>query len=528
MSPHDDLHAFGTRFLHHEELGFSLDLSDVPLDEAWLDDQASAAASAMEAMHALEKGSIANPDEQRQVGHYWLRDPDRAPEAEQGQMIRDAAESSFAFAKRVLDGAITAPGGGRYRHVISVGIGGSALGPQLVSGALAGASAPLALHFVDNTDPDGIDAVLSGLDLDALMHTLVLVTSKSGGTKETRNGLLEVRHAFESRGLPFAERAVAVTGVDSALDRQAASEGWLARFPMWDWVGGRTSVTSVVGLLPAALQGLDVGALLAGARSMDAWTRLEEPLQNPALAMALSWLRLGNGRGDRAMVVLPYKDRLDLIARYLQQLVMESIGKAEDLQGKAVHQGLTVYGNKGSTDQHAFVQQLRDGRDDFFACFVEVLRDRAGGSIHVEEDVTSGDYLAGFLAGTRAALADAGRPSMTISLQEVDARSVGALIALFERAVGLYASLIGINAYHQPGVEAGKKAAARVLELQASVLDVLRAGEGVALDIALVAERAGAEDVREVVRLLRRLAVNRPEVVVEGTDPLLSRYAWRG
>jgi len=172
------------------------------------------------------------------------------------------------------------------------------------------------------------------------------------------------------------------------------------------------------------------------------------------------------------MVVLPYKDRLLLFSRYLQQLVMESLGKRLDLAGKVVDQGIAVYGNKGSTDQHAYVQQLRDGVNNFFVTFIRVL-ESGGAGIEVEKGITAGDYLLGFLLGTRQALYENGRQSMTITIRRVDARNIGILIALFERAVGFYASLIGINAYHQPGVEAGKKAAAAVLALQAKLKSAL-------------------------------------------------------
>ena len=181
------------------------------------------------------------------------------------------------------------------------------------------------------------------------------------------------------------------------------------------------------------------------------------------------WHYAGDGRGKKDMVILPYKDRLMLFSKYLQQLVMESLGKEKDLDGNVIHQGIAVYGNKGSTDQHAYVQQLRDGVPNFFVTFVEVEKDRGGGRFEVEPGVTSGDYLQGFLRGTRAALYESGRESITITIPKVNAFYVGALIALYERAVGFYASLVNINAYHQPGVEAGKKAATRVLELQARV-----------------------------------------------------------
>src|SRR5258705_1730504 len=140
------------------------------------------------------------------------------------------------------------------------------------------------------------------------------------------------------------------------------------------------------------------------------------------------------------MVVLPYKDRLELFSRYLQQLVMESLGKEKDLAGNVVNQGLAVYGNKGSTDQHAYIQQLREGLNNFFAVFIEVLKDQEGEPLEVEPNTTSGDYLIGFFLGTRRALYENKRESVTITLIQVNSHAVGTLIALFERAVGLYAS----------------------------------------------------------------------------------------
>jgi glucose-6-phosphate isomerase len=137
------------------------------------------------------------------------------------------------------------------------------------------------------------------------------------------------------------------------------------------------------------------------------------------------------------MVVLPYKDRLLLFSRYLQQLVMESLGKEFDLQGKVVNQGIAVYGNKGSTDQHAYVQQLREGVNNFFVTFIEVLKDReAKTSLEVEPGVTSGDFLQGFYLGTRDALSEKDRSSITITVQDVSPRTLGMLIALYERVVG--------------------------------------------------------------------------------------------
>jgi glucose-6-phosphate isomerase len=249
---------------------------------------------------------------------------------------------------------------------------------------------------------------------------------------------------------------------------------------------------------------------------MDAATRSTETAKNPAALLALMWYFATDGKGAKDMVVLPYKDRLMLFSKYLQQLVMESLGKELDLDGKVVHQGIAVYGNKGSTDQHAYVQQLREGVHNFFATFIEVLKDRDGDSIEVESGTTSGDFLQGFFLGTRDALYDNGRQSITITIREVTHEAVGQLIALFERAVGLYASLINVNAYHQPGVEAGKKAAATVLEIEQQVIAHLKERSGEKLDAVTIAQNLNLESQTELIfKLLNRLVANRRGLLVD-------------
>jgi glucose-6-phosphate isomerase len=321
--------------------------------------------------------------------------------------------------------------------------------------------------------------------------------------------MLEAEAKFKDKGLQFHNHAVAVTGAGSDLDKNAEKNGWLARFPMHDWVGGRTSVMSAVGLLPMALEGFDIDNFLAGAAAMDERTRTPDVAQNAAMLLALMWYYTGNGKGNKDMVILPYKDRLALFSKYLQQLVMESLGKEKDLGGKIVHQGIAVYGNKGSTDQHAYVQQLRDGVLNFFVTFIEVDKDRHNPAIDIEDGVTSGDYLHGFLRGTRTALYESGRESVTLSIPKVDAFNIGVLIALYERAVGFYASLVNINAYDQPGVEAGKKAATKLLQLQKQVGEKLTAGPGkTAEEIA----RSIDADPEEVFHVLRHLASNNSHI----------------
>ena len=500
---------------YDEKLDFYLDVSRMSFDDAFVDRIKPKFDKAFRDIEALEAGAIANPDENRMVGHYWLRNPDLAPNPEIKQDIIDTQQKILDFQQQVHSGAIHPPGGVKFTDILSIGIGGSALGPQFVAQALAPHNPPLRIHFIDNTDPAGIEKVIAQIG-DRLESTLVSVVSKSGGTPETRNGMVEVKKAYQDRGLDFAAYALAITGKNSKLETIAKQEGWLATFPMRDWVGGRTSELSAVGLVPAALQGTNIQQMLEGAKTMDLLTKKPNIKQNPAALLALSWYAAGNGQGEKDMVILPYKDSLLLFSRYLQQLIMESLGKEQDLDGNIVNQGIAVYGNKGSTDQHAYVQQLREGVNNFFLTFIEVQKDRSGANVEVEPGITSGDYLLGLLLGTRQALYEKQRDSITITIPEVNENTVGALIALYERAVSLYASLVNINAYHQPGVEAGKKAAASVLAIQNKIMKVLAEAKS-SMSLVELAEKAGARDeIETVYKIIGHLQANKPNIVVEG------------
>jgi glucose-6-phosphate isomerase len=512
------------RFKHYniyfDTLNFGIDISRIDFDDAFLGEMESTIQAAYAAMQELEAGSIANIDENRMVGHYWLRNPKLAPAKELAEAIETCIRKVKEVALKIHNGNLKGSNG-NFKNLLVIGIGGSALGPQFVADALGDSKTDkVRLFFFDNTDPDGFDRTLLQLD-GQLGETLSLVISKSGGTPETRNGMLEAEAAYQTSGLNFAEHAIAITGEGSKLDNYAKENNWLDTFPMWDWVGGRTSVFSAVGLLPAAIQGIDIDRMLAGAAAMDVTTRTTKTLENPAALLALMWYHATNGIGAKDMVVLPYKDRLMLFSKYLQQLVMESLGKATDLDGKSVNQGITVYGNKGSTDQHAYVQQLREGVHNFFVTFIEVLKDRDSDSIAVEKNFTSGDFLQGFLLGTRDALYEKGRQSITLTIDSVIPETVGQLIALFERAVGFYASLVNINAYHQPGVEAGKKAAAAVLKIEEQVIAHVRANKGSPETVESIATKLGLEPHREIIfKLLFRLASNRHYIDMNIKTPL--------
>jgi glucose-6-phosphate isomerase len=518
---------FQKYYTEFPEIGLALDLSRMNVDNTFFAAMEPRMQKAFADMAALESGAIANPDEKRMVGHYWLRNPALAPTPEIRKEIEETFKRIKDFAAKIHAGEIRGTGGA-FKNYLLIGIGGSALGPQFVSHALGDPRTDkLKPFFFDNTDPDGMDRVLAAIGAD-LNRTLCIVISKSGGTKETRNGMLIAEEAFKHAGLEFGRHAVAVTMEGSELDKHAVVNKWIARFPMWDWVGGRTSELSTVGLLPAALQGIDITNLLSGACECDKLTRKFNTKANPASLLSLSWYESGNGKGSKTMVVLPYKDRLELFSKYLQQLVMESLGKEHDKDGKVVNQGIVVLGNKGATDQHSYIQQLRDGPNNFFATFIEVMKDGNGKAMQVEPGVTSGDYLQGFYLGTRQALAENGRESITITVKEVSPSVVGILIALFERAVGFYASLVNINAYHQPGVEAGKKAAGKVILIQRQTLEFLSKQPGKPFTVEDIAKGiAQADEVENVFKILEHLSANQHSAIRKslGSNILENRYA---
>lgn len=484
--------------------GFSVDVGLTGLPDTFVEDMTAPAAAAFSAMASLEAGALANADEGRAVGHYWLRAPELAPSAALGREIRDSWKKLSDF---------TARAGQRFDEFVHIGIGGSANGPRMLCQAWPGGRCRG--RFLDNADPDEVARLLDR-PAERLDRTLVSVVSKSGITPTPWQVMLEAERMFARAGVDFARHAVATTTAGSALAELAAERGWLEIFPLWEWVGGRTSVTSMAGLLPAALAGADSSAFLDGAASMDSVTRVASVRENPAAMLALTWYWLGSGRGDKAMVVLPYRDRLTAVVPWLQQLVMESVGKRFDRAGRVVQQGLTVYGHKGVSDQHSYLQQLRDGPTDFFATLIGVHRDEGTPN-------TLSEHLFGNLLGTSTALDERGRPVVVVMLPDGRERSLGALVALFERAVGLYAELIDVNAYHQPGVD--KRVALPVLALRNALLDVL-AENREPMTAVEVADATGQARPDVVHRLLDHLAIANPEKVgVTGArSPGSARY----
>ncbi len=434
---------------------FYLDFSKSLFSKNLVDNYSEKFKSALNELKALEKGEKVNKDEDRMVGHYWLRNSEISPNKDISSSITEEIEKIKNFSKD------------KYTSCIWVGIGGSGLGPRLLHDAFSSSKSKIKFYFLDNTDPDGVELALESVE--DLSKTLVAFVSKSGGTTEPKNCLAILKEIWKREGLSVSNSFISVSVLNSKLDTEARENNWLERFFLWDWVGGRTSIWSAVGLLPLYLYGANIDEFLKGASWMDEQTRSSDLVKNPAGLLASAWHDFSTEQGIKNMVILPYRDRLGLLGQYFQQLVMESIGKENDFDGNVVNEGISVFGNKGTTDQHSFVQQLREGPNDFFAIFIDILKNNSTGTkyscgeIEVEPGIKASDYLTSFLIGTQLALYEKKRSSIYISFDEHKEFSLGAIIALFERAVSFYASYTNINAYNQPGVEAGKKAAGEVI-----------------------------------------------------------------
>lgn len=354
---------------------------------------------------------------------------------------------------------------------VVLGIGGSALGPIALRTALrpsgwnalseASRGGLPRLHVLDNVDPATIAALLERLDLRT---TLFVVTSKSGGTAETMAQYLVVRGRLDAARLDPREHLVMLTDPErGALRRIVRTEG-IPALDIPPNVGGRFSVLSPVGVLPALLIGIDARALLAGAGEMRARCESDDPAQNPAGAFAvLQWLA-DTQSGRSIHVFMPYADPLRDMAAWFVQLWAESLGKQRP-DGTAV--GPTPIAALGATDQHSQVQLFMEGPADKTVTFVGVREGGVDLTIPgVHADIADLAYLGGRSLGellraeqqaTAGALAARGRPNLTMTLDRCDAAHVGGLFMLLEIATAYAGELYGVNAFDQPGVELGKR-----------------------------------------------------------------------
>ena len=358
---------------------------------------------------------------------------------------------------------------GRFRDVVVLGIGGSALGPVALRTALrppqwnqlndrARDGWPR-LHVLDNVDPVTVAATL---DRVALAETLFLVVSKSGGTAETMAQYLIVRARLEDARLPLADHLAFVTDPQRGALRPIAARDGIPTLDIPANVGGRFSVLSPVGMLPAALIGIEVAAILEGAADLVRRCGDADPSRNPAAAFAvLQWLADTIG-GRPVHVLMPYADPLRDVAAWFVQLWAESLGKRRG----GGHVGPTPVPALGATDQHSQVQLFMEGPPDKTLTFLAVRQPEVDLSIpRLHADVPDLSYLGGHSLwellnaerrATAGALAARGRPSVTIELDRIDPWHVGGLLMLFEVATAYAGALYDINAFDQPGVELGK------------------------------------------------------------------------
>jgi glucose-6-phosphate isomerase len=368
------------------------------------------------------------------------------------------------------------------RDVLQIGIGGSSLGAECVFHALAHPAHNLLpdarrkgprLHFLDNVDPDRLHGLLDALDL---RHTLIHVVSKSGGTVETAAGFQLVRGALREtlpksrRDHAMRDHVVATTGAGQLHEFCLEEDIEIIDFP--SDIGGRFSVFTASGLFAPAVLGLDITGLVQGARRMVNRLTRDRAQDNLASSAAAVAFLLATQRGIATQVFFPYADALEPLARWMVQLTAESLGKADPAgtgRRSASGVGSTPIPARGTTDQHSQVQLFVEGPADKLVVFVTTARSgrdmRLPNSLPDEDPaaylagVPLGELLRAEQAGTAIALAEAERPTLCWRLPELHPYTLGQLLVAWEAQTAVHADLLGVNAYDQPGVEAGKVAA---------------------------------------------------------------------
>lgn len=366
---------------------------------------------------------------------------------------------------------------GRFENMVVLGIGGSALGNIALQAAL---HSPLynlqsdrktpRVFVVDNVDPTVLADVLAFCEQSGgIQNTLFNVISKSGETAETAAQFMVVRDLLNKHlGDKAGENVVAVTDPAKGTMRQICDAEGYATLPVPEGVGGRFSSLSPVGLFSAAMTGIDIDALLDGAHAMDTRCGSKELLENPAAMLAHLLVELGTSKGKPNHVLMPYANRLYLLADWFRQLWAESLGKQHDTQGNEVFTGFTPIKALGTTDQHSQVQLYREGPNDKVIGLLEVNDWSAAdisipGGLGVEalnylEGSTIGTLLNAEKRATEYALVESQRPNFTITFPKIDATHVGEFIMLWQIATAYAGLMLNIDAYDQPAVELGKQA----------------------------------------------------------------------
>nr|CAG4714790.1 unnamed protein product [Naegleria fowleri] len=459
---------------------------------------------AAEKIRGIESGKVVNKtvivseSENRCVDHYNLRLKNSSVAGksldESLKLWNDIVEKVDA----ITSGKFKNPQNGKaYKNVIFNGIGGSYLGPLLLCVAIKGIyyndlqqrDGLPKLYFVSNTDAESFDQLFGEKGVLDLSESLLVNMSKSGGTAETKGNMNSFNRLLVDRGIAqngnIGPYNIAITTKNSNFDKFAQKNQFLHTFYMNEETGGRTSVGSAIGMVPATFAKLDFAEFLRGQSYMDEMTRrfdtLEHQLKNPALITAILLDHYQKRHGRKNLIVLGYSDSLREFAHYLQQLYMESLGK-QFLENSGVEnpEGQTVFGGVGTGEQHAFMQQVQKGINDCIVKFVHFLKRSSDYSVldptdkqelrgeHVEASelteftkkgtsyLSMGRQMLGFIKGTENALYKNGKPFLTCTYEKADMFNMGMMIALEERIVSILAAFRGINAYDQPGVQDGK------------------------------------------------------------------------
>jgi glucose-6-phosphate isomerase len=449
-----------------EAAGLYLDYSKQRVTDETLQHLAGLARQAKlaEWIEKLFAGKIVNDTENRAAMHMALRGmPGDFPDEYAGK-VASAKAQMRAFADAVRSGSLRGHTGATIRAIVNIGIGGSDLGPRLVVRALrAHADAHLTLRFVANADPADLAAAITDLEPAS---TFFIVSSKTFGTAETMANANAAKDWIEAAGLDIGAHFAAVTANNAAATAFGVAPEHC--FPIWDWVGGRFSVWSAIGLPVALAVGMDgFEAFLSGARDMDRHFRSAPLEANLPTLLGMLGVWNANFLGADTEAILPYAEDLRDLPAYLQQLAMESNGKHVDRERKEVDYDTSpvVWGMAGSNGQHAFHQLLHQGTHLIPSDFI----------IAADGNGTAHDLLLANALAQSAALAfgekdgkpwqncPGNQPSNTIVMPQLSPRHLGALLALYEHKVFVQSVIWNINPFDQWGVELGKTIARGLL-----------------------------------------------------------------
>ncbi len=358
----------------------------------------------------------------------------------------------------------------KYKYVVSLGIGGSYLGNQVLIDALCHPyqtkkDIPKVFFAGNNVDPSSLQGLLDEINLE---ETMFIVISKSGTTMETMASFLYIFQKVNERGLKPENHFTVITDRKKGVLRKISKELNLQSFEVPEGIGGRWSVLSEVGLVLAATVGIDIEKLLNGAKKMDEITKNEDIFENPAYLYAIFSYLLYKEKGFNETVIMPYSDRLKSFSYWYVQLLSESLGKEKDRDGNIVNEGRTPIPALGTTDMHSQTQQHREGKYNKVITFIEI-EDFGKSNITLPNENLFSEKL-NFLNGKKfstllntalhaneIALKNAKRPSCKIKISKLDEFTLGMLFYFFEIATAFEGELLNVNPYDQPGVEDYKK-----------------------------------------------------------------------